>query len=162
MVTETAITPAPPLHAAVVASSCLTFTIFFDDPFWIGFLEVAEETTLGVARYIFGAEPTPPEVSDFAAHGFVALLREATVAPVRFNEQASAGAGPRNPKRAMREAAAASGERGLSTKAQEALRCQLESRKIERRVESRAEREAFAARKRELRRAKAKAKHRGH
>lgn len=52
--------------------------------------------------------------------------------------------------------------RGISTAAQEAIRQEYESRKTERKKHSREEREAEALRKRTLKIARSKARHRGH
>ncbi|HJZ46943.1 MAG TPA: DUF2992 family protein [Roseiflexaceae bacterium] len=66
-----------------------------------------------------------------------------------------------NPKRAARQAARALSQRGSSTQALEALRLQLEQNKRMRKQLSRAEREAEADHKRQLKIQKAKARHRG-
>lgn len=67
-----------------------------------------------------------------------------------------------NPKRVQREIRQAVTEQGVSSKAQEAIRLQIEQNKQERKQETQAEREAEREHKREIARAKAKAKHRGH
>jgi hypothetical protein len=67
-----------------------------------------------------------------------------------------------NPKRLAREVTRTLSQRGISTKAQDALKEALADRMAERRAISRAEREAKKERLYQLRRAKAKAKHRGH
>jgi hypothetical protein len=161
MADDTAQTTQVALDASA-AQSRLTVTILFDEPFWVAVVEIEEDGTLGVGRHIFGAEPTPPEVAEFARRDFARLLRFAAASPMPLDECPPTVGVPRSPKRALREAARANAERGISTRAQEALRLQLEAQKQQRRVRSRVEREAFAGRKRAIAREKAKANHRGH
>jgi hypothetical protein len=66
------------------------------------------------------------------------------------------------PKRAARMAAKLPGAHGGTTKAHEAVRVQVEANAVMRRVQTKAAREAAAAYKRDIARAKAKALHRGH
>lgn len=40
-------------------------TVRFEDPFWVGIVEVEGEEGYRVARHVFGAEPTTPEVLRF-------------------------------------------------------------------------------------------------
>lgn len=40
-------------------------TVRFEDPFWVGIIEVEGEGDYRVARHVFGAEPTTPEVLRF-------------------------------------------------------------------------------------------------
>jgi hypothetical protein len=153
-----------PVASPDPAGSRVTLTIFFDDPFWVGVVEVADEAGLSVARHVFGAEPTDPELAEFVHREYTALLCRATSSAVSDAGAPFAGPGAarRNPKRAAREAARATAVRGLSTKAHEALRLQLEEHKRERRQRSRAEREELAAYKRAVARRRAHEKHRGH
>lgn len=136
----------------------ITLTVFFEDPFWVGVVEREEEGALEVARHLFGAEPSGPEVHEFILRRLVGLLDHPRAAVAI----APATARPANPKRAARAAARALAQRGTSTQAQEALRLQLEQHKQERKQRRRAMRDAEAARKRQIKVAKAKARHRGH
>ena len=65
-------------------------------------------------------------------------------------------------RRRAREAAAAVRESGVSTRAQLALKEQFEAHKRGRRTEAHAQREAVLSHRRELKRAKANERHRGH
>lgn len=42
-----------------------SFTIYFDDPFWVGLWERRYNGKYEVARYVFGSEPTNAELRDF-------------------------------------------------------------------------------------------------
>jgi hypothetical protein len=135
----------------------ISFTIFFEDPFWVGVLEREADGALQAARHVFGAEPTPPEVLVFVQWRMQRLLERAGVAvPIDVAQRRAI-----NPKRAAREAGKALVQRGSSTQSQEALRMQLEQSKQIRHQRSKAEREAEADYKRQLKVAKAKARHRG-
>ena len=48
------------------------FTVFFDGQYWVGVLEIVEDQRLWAASHVFGAEPTGPELYEFALHGFAA------------------------------------------------------------------------------------------
>lgn len=142
------------------------FTLFFDGHLWVGVYEIDDGESVRAARVVFGKEPSAAELHEFVrehgaelvrrAHGAVPVVEKGADAG-----QAGGGAGKTNPKRAQRMAAKAMRERGVSTKAQEALKADMESRGEERasarrREQKRAADEAYARR-----RAKARQKHRG-
>jgi hypothetical protein len=137
----------------------MRLTVFYNGQFWVGVLELETSGQVKVARHIFGpSEPSDPEVYAFVMADGLTLLE-------RVQTTVSADVPTRrriNPKRMAREAARELAKPGVSSKAQEALRLELEQRKQQRRTISRSEREAEKERKWELRRAKAKARHRGH
>jgi Protein of unknown function (DUF2992). len=145
------------------------FTVYFEAPFWVGILESEENDRLVVARHVFGAEPTNPELLDFMLYRFAFLPRAATA--LASSGEASAGTvsglcatsptKPRNPKRALREA---SKERARppSTKAQAALAAARDEAALERHALSRDEREAAAERRYQQRKEKRKRKKAGH
>ena len=68
----------------------------------------------------------------------------------------------RNPKRMQRDAKKQMQENGIGTKSQQALKMQQEQNKQERKVKSREQKLAEAARMFELKQQKKKAKHKGH
>ena len=135
----------------------ITLTIFFEDPFWVGVVEQQSDGRLQVARHLFGAEPAPGEVLQFVQRQMVRLIERSSVAV------AVETAAPRavRPKRAAREASRALAQRGSSTQSQAAIRLQLEQNKQIHKQRSKAEREAEATYKRQLKLEKAKARHRG-
>ena len=137
--------------------AAITLTVFFEDPFWVGVLERQTNGELQAARHVFGAEPAPAEVLEFALCLMNRLVEQSSVAlAVEAPERRAA-----NPKRAARAASKALAQRGSSTQSQEALRIQLEQNKQIREQRSKAERQATADYKRQLKLEKAKARHRG-
>ena len=74
----------------------VTFTVFFDDPFWVGLYNIEDETGCRYARIVFGGEPADVELYDyFLRHynDFQFSDYAEAVNPVRI----------RNPKRRQRE-----------------------------------------------------------
>ncbi|UNS99099.1 YjdF family protein [Streptomyces tubbatahanensis] len=137
-----------------------TFTVFFEDPFWVGVLEVTEPDGVRAARHVFGAEPTNPELLDFAVRDFGGLLEQALSSPI-VPPDSTERSRVTNPKRLARAAAREQGKRPVSTAAQEALARGFEESKAESRAAAKRRRAAEDAHRRELARAKAKQRHRG-
>lgn len=69
---------------------------FFDKRYWVGTFERTDKEGYAVARYIFGEEPTDPEVSEFVLHHYQALNFGA---PKEFTLEIKR----MNPKRVQRE-----------------------------------------------------------
>jgi hypothetical protein len=142
--------------------SATTFTVFFEDPFWVGVLEVADEQGVRAARHVFGAEPGAQELYAFGfSRDYDRLVRRAEAAPPALPARGPGPARPVSPKRAARLAAREQAAIRPSTAAQAAVKAALEQSKTQRRAQSRAQREDEEARRRDLARAKAKARHRG-
>ena len=134
----------------------IALTVYFDDPWWVGVVEIGDGGALRVARHVFGDEPSGPDVLHFILHRLTDLIEHApsgvVAAPIERRI---------SPKRAAREAARSTRHHGVSTKAQEALRLQIEARKPQRRVLSREQREQEAQLKRQKAHEKALARRRG-
>lgn len=135
----------------------MKLTVFFEDPYWVGVVEVQEADGLKAGRHVFGAEPSLQEVWEYVMNDLPALVERlsCSVPAARLPVKSV------NPKRLARQAAKESCSRGVSTQSQEALRLELEKSKKQRACRSREQREALAAYKREIAVRKAKAKHRG-
>ena len=132
-----------------------TLTVYHDGQFWTGLAERVEDGRYGVARIVFGAEPSNEEILRFVVNKW-AKLSFFGDDPAKANEPA------RNPKRRTREAAKALKRPAVSTKAQQALASQHETMKRES-VRARKQRHADEAEARfEQRKLKRKRKHRGH
>lgn len=135
-----------------------TLTICFDPPYWIALIEMIEDDQLYVAQQLFGAEPSDAEVLDFVLrHAAEVMARRSPGVPVESAERR-----PVNPKRQQREIRRQLEEHGISSKAQEALRLQIELNKQTRHVVNKAARADELAYKRERKIEKRKARHRGH
>ncbi|MGM9568239.1 MAG: YjdF family protein [Clostridia bacterium] len=132
----------------------VTFTVFFEDPFWVGVLESVANGKQKVSKITFGAEPKDYEIHRFLLENYHRLRFSPAVA---VKEETPV----RNPKRLQRELRKQTQNTGISTKSQQALQMQRETLKTERKQHSKAEREAEKERQFQLRQQKRKEKHRG-
>ena len=101
------------------------------------------------------AEPKDYEVYDFLLQNWRTLKFSPPLKADRIEERKI------NPKRMQREINNQLQDRGIGTKAQQALKLQHEQNKLERKTKSREQREAEKERQYALRQEKKKAKHRG-
>ncbi len=132
-----------------------TLTVYHDGQFWVGLAEHVEGGRYGVARIVFGAEPSDEEILQFVAGRWEKLS-------FFGGEPTEASKPAKNPKRRAREAARALKRPAASTKAQQALAAQREAMKRKSaQVRSRRRAEEADARY-EQRKLKRKRKHRGH
>lgn len=130
-------------------------TVFFDDPFWVGVYECAQNGKLEAARAVFGAEPKDYEVYEYFIKNWNRLRFSPPVAEKTENEPKI------NPKRMQRAIHQQLSQSGIGTKAQQALKLQQEQNKLERKSCSRQKAEEEKQRKFELRQQKKKEKHNG-
>ena len=131
-------------------------TVYFQEPFWVGIFEKSYDDKLEVCRVVFGAEPKDYEVYDFILSNFYKLQ---FAKPIKNEEEQGKKI---NPKRLQREIKKETENKGVGTKAQEAMRLELESRKQERKDFSKAQRDEMKQRKFELKQLKKKEKKKGH
>ena len=88
-----------------------TLTVYHDGQFWVGLAEHVEDGRYGVARIVFGAEPSDEEILRFVTSKWAKLAF--------FGDDPSEASEPaKNPKRRAREAAKALKRPAMSTKAQ--------------------------------------------
>ena len=132
-----------------------TLTVYHDDQFWVGLAEHVEDGRYGVARIVFGAEPSDEEILQFVVGKWEKLS-------FFGGKPAEASKPAKNPKRRAREAAKTLKQPAMSTKAQQALTAQREAMKQES-AHARSRRRAEQAEARfEQRKLKRKQKQRGH
>ena len=132
-----------------------TLTVYHDGQFWVGLAERVEGGRYGVARIVFGAEPSDEEILQFVVAKWERLSFFGDE-PTEANKLA------RNPKRRAREASKALRRPAMGTKAQQTLANQREAMKQES-AHARSQRRADEAEARfEQRKLKRKQKHRGH
>lgn len=132
-----------------------TLTVYHDGQFWVGMAEHVEDGRYGVARIVFGAEPSDEEILQFVV-GKWKKLSFFGDDPVETSKPA------KNPKRRAREAAKVLKRPAVSTKAQQAFAAQRKAMKRES-AQARSQRRADEAETRfEQRKLKRKQKHRGH
>ena len=135
-----------------------TLTVFFDGQYWVGVIEAEDGTVRRVHRFVFGSEPSGPQILKFVLLDLGAIL-------ARPDASISLEAKPArrvNPKRAAREVARLTAEQGISSAAADAMRLQIEANKQERRVSARRLREHEAVARYAQAQVKAKEKRRGH
>ena len=130
-------------------------TILFEDPFWIGLYERIDENKYEVCKITFGAEPKDYEVYEFLLKNWDKLKFSPSI------EIETAQDRKINPKRMQREISSHLQNKGIGTKAQQALKLKHEQNKVERITKSREQREAEQDRQYALRQKKKKEKHRG-
>ncbi|SHJ38982.1 YjdF family protein [Lutispora thermophila] len=129
--------------------------ILFENPFWIGLYERIDGDQYAVCKITFGKEPKDYEVYDFLLRNWHKLKLSTPVTIDKIEERKI------NPKRMQREIHRQLDNRGIGTKAQQALKLQHEQNKLEKKTKSREKKEAEKERKFALRQEKKKAKHKG-
>lgn len=132
------------------------FTVLFEDPYWIGLYERECSGKYEVCRIIFGSEPKDYEVYDFLMKNWNSLRFSPETDCVSHEYKRI------NPKRMQRHIKKQTSEKGIGTKAQQALKLQHEQNKKERRTITRQMKEEEKERQFALRTEKRKKKHRGH
>ena len=131
------------------------FTVFFDEPFWVGIFERIEGSKLSVCKITFGAEPTDAEIYNFLLANYNRLKFSK---PVKTEQKQKAD----NPKRRIRNAKKMLENKGIGTKSQQALKKQYEEIKTECKRISKEQKEAERERRFDLKQQKRKEKHKGH
>ncbi|MBD5118391.1 MAG: YjdF family protein [Clostridiales bacterium] len=132
-----------------------SLTILFEGPFWVGSYERIDDGKCEVCKITFGAEPKDYEVYEFLLNNWRRLNFSPPVAVGKIVERKI------NPKRMRRKISGQLERGGIGTKAQQALKLQQEQHKVERKVKSRAQKEAEKERQFALRQEKKRAKHKG-
>lgn len=100
-------------------------TVYFDGSFWVGVYERRYGGKLEAAKIVFGAEPKDYEVYDLILHQFHRLR----FSPQVKEELSLIPKKSMNPKRLHRSVEKSLRERGVGTKAQQALALQREVKK---------------------------------
>lgn len=132
-----------------------SLTILFEAPFWIGLYERTDNGKYEVCKITFGSEPKDYEVYEFLLKNWHKLKFSPPIqAEVAIERKI-------NPKRMQREIQSQLQDKGIGTKAQQALKLQHERCKLERKTKSREQKEAEKDRQFAIRQEKKKAKHRG-
>ncbi|CAH1191181.1 MULTISPECIES: YjdF family protein [Paenibacillus] len=137
----------------------MKLTVLFDESckYWIGVVEQEEQGRLKACRHIFGNEPRDSEILEFVGKNMMELMSLTKVGTDTKRRKSTRV----NPKRLARQASKEIAQRGLSSHAQEAIKLDLESRKLQRKVQNRQQILEENERKYQLRVQKAKKKHRG-
>ena len=131
------------------------FTVFFGDPFWVGVFERYSDGRLAVCKVVFGAEPKDSELHEFVLKRWNSLKFSEGIAAAVVEQKHI------NPKRMQRLAHQETLPTGIGTKAQQALKHEMETKKKELASSSRMKQELQDAERFKLRQQKNKEKHRG-
>lgn len=131
------------------------FTVYFNEPFWIGVFERIEGSKLSVCKITFGAEPSDAEIYTFLLSNYNKLKFSK---PIKTEQKQKAD----NPKRRLRNANKMLESKGVGTRSQQALKKQYEEMKAERKLIGKEKREAERERQFDLKHQKRKEKHKGH
>lgn len=103
----------------------LKLTIFFEEPFWVGVLERWDED-YKVGKVIFGSEPKDSEVYNLILNKYYNIkFNTAKDEEIFFDKKI-------NPKRLQRKIKKEVKNKGISTKAQQALKEELMTNKLKR------------------------------
>lgn len=137
-----------------------TFSVYYDGQFWVGVLEITDDSGVRAARHVFGGEPSNAELEQFARHEYGGLLDRALAAPPV--PAASRPTARVNPKRLARLAAREQAARPVTSAAQDALRLAHEQAGHENRAAAKRRRLVDAEQRRAQADRKRKAKRRGH
>jgi hypothetical protein len=134
-------------------------TIFFDQRYWVGTFERTDKEGYAVARHIFGAEPTDPEVYEFVLTHYQELKfgepKEFTLEIKRMN--------PKRVQREVRREMARMKETAKpSTFAQDYMREEIEQKKLQKKQQTSAEKQARKDEQFAIRQSKKREKQRGH
>lgn len=131
-------------------------TVRFEDPFWVGIIEVEDGGSYRVARHVFGAEPTTPEVLRFVCDKWRELR---FTDGIRIQVEQTKRINPKRLRRMIEKEMRSSACRG--TKAQQALAEQRDAAKGTSEALSRIRREERRRERFAKRTEKRKRKHRG-
>jgi len=120
------------------------FTVYYENPYWVGIIENMVGGSYSVARIVFGSEPNDAEIVEYLSKNYPHNVRFTN--PVDGSDE-RAKLQTINPKRRQREAAKQLSQTGTSTKAQEAMQSSYKQCKQEKHQEKRQLREEEAKQK---------------
>ncbi|MBI0444047.1 YjdF family protein [Bacillus velezensis] len=135
----------------------MKLTVYYDGQFWVGVIEVVNNGKLRAVRHLFGQEPKDSEIMHFVHNQLLQTLSRTEQAGVCVKAKSK----KLNPKRLQRQASKEMKNIGISTKAQKAIKQELEARKEKKKQLNRKQREEIKEQKYLIRKQKAKEKHRG-
>lgn len=131
-------------------------TVYFDDPFWVGVFERETGGGLEVSRVVFGAEPTEAVLCEFLLTRWN-QLRFSRAVPETLSHHADL-----SPRKMRKTARRETRLVGIGTKAQQALKLQMETGKKAQEEDVRRYSIEQKERLHQLKQQKKKEKHRGH
>jgi hypothetical protein len=144
------------MHDTGGSKMYIELTVCFSEPFWIGIVEVQDGNHMETAKIIFGSEPKDYEIYDFMLRnlGKLKFTRPLIVNPLLKKNL--------SPKRLQRMIKKEVENRGISTKAQLALKKEQEALKVERKKVCKERKEEFTDQRFQQKQEKKKQKKKGH
>jgi Protein of unknown function (DUF2992). len=136
----------------------MKLTVYYDGQFWVGVVEVVNNGKLRAFRHLFGTEPRDSEVLEFVHNQLLNMMVQAEQEGVRLQGRRQKKI---NPKRLQRQVSKELKNAGVASKAQEAIKLELEARKQEKKQIMKEQREHVKEQRYMLKKQKAKKKHRG-
>ncbi|WP_251521261.1 MULTISPECIES: YjdF family protein [Staphylococcus] len=134
----------------------MELNVFHDGQFFVGIVEYQSRSKSKFVKYTFGQEPNDEQILQFIDNQLLILLdKTSTLVPTKIKKQKV------NPKRLQRQVAKEQQTPKNMTKAQQALKQEQELNKKESRKKRKARQEAYKTCKRQIKRHKAKQKHKG-
>lgn len=133
-------------------------TVYYDGQYWVGVIEIQERGRLKAHRYVFGTEPSDTEVLEFVNHQLLAVIEKSRQTGIKRKSNLKKKI---NPKRLQRQVAKEMKQRGISTQAQEAIKEEIERRKVESKKIKKQRDAAYKQKQWEIKKQKAKQKHKG-
>ena len=109
----------------------IKLTVYFEDSYWIGIVELEEKQKVKVSRIIFGKEPKDYEVYEYLKENYNRLIFSKDVEKFVKNKRII------NPKRLQRTIRKEVENKGIGTKSQQALKLLQEEKKKSRKKSSR-------------------------
>lgn len=134
----------------------IKLTVFFEDPFWVGVFERIDGEMLETSRVVFGSEPKDYEIYSFMLENYYKLIFSR---PIKANLAEQKVINPKRLKRIVKKEIA---QKGIGTKAQQAMKLEHQKRKEEHKKISKEKREELEKIKFEMRQGKKKEKKKGH
>lgn len=134
-----------------------SFTVYFEDPYWVGVYQRQTEGQMQACKITFGPQPKDAEVYLY----LLANWHKLTFGPFVNCAAKSATASKTNPKRMQRIIQKQLHASGVGTKAQQALQMQHEENKAQKHQQKKQNLQLEKQRKFEIKSEKRKEKHRG-
>ena len=105
----------------------IKLTVYYEGQFWVGVVELIEDSKLKVFRHVFGKEPTGPEIYNFVDRYFLDLISK----DVNGIKQEKVEKKSLNPKRVQRQIAKSMKNKSSLSYAYEVLRIEREAFKLD-------------------------------
>lgn len=132
------------------------FTVYFEESFWVGVYERIFDKKLEAFRVVFGSEPKDYDIYSFILSSLTKIRLSPPVTDFKVLEK------KRTPKRMQRTVNSQMAQKGIVTKAQQALKLQQEQNAIARKSYNKKKNEEEKEKKYLLKQQKKKQKQSGH